>query len=153
VRSRRAGPQDADGVTWYQVQYAGQSGWVDADFISARKLANYAAVTFTDGACGVPEAVPVGFLLKPGTVLWIVAPPPSGGADAHRRRWARQVAPASAGMSTIAVDAMSPPWRRHAPRQGEHTAEVMAEAGCSAEEIAAITATTTPADTREATRP
>ena len=32
------GPKDADGVTWYQVQYAGQSGWVDADFISARKL-------------------------------------------------------------------------------------------------------------------
>lgn len=43
------GPQDADGVTWYQVQYAGQSGWVDADFITARKLTNYAAVTFTDG--------------------------------------------------------------------------------------------------------
>ncbi len=43
------GPQDADGVTWYQVQYAGQSGWMDADFISARKLTNYAAVTFTDG--------------------------------------------------------------------------------------------------------
>ena len=43
------GPQDADGVTWYQVQYAGQSGWVDADYITARKLTNYAAVTFTDG--------------------------------------------------------------------------------------------------------
>ncbi len=43
------GPQDADGVTWYQVQYAGQNGWVDADFITARKLTNYAAVTFTDG--------------------------------------------------------------------------------------------------------
>ncbi|MDQ6603931.1 MAG: C40 family peptidase [Chloroflexota bacterium] len=43
------GPQDADGVTWYQVQYAGQSGWIDADFISARKLTNYAAVTFADG--------------------------------------------------------------------------------------------------------
>ncbi len=25
------GPKDADGVTWYQLQYAGQSGWVDAD--------------------------------------------------------------------------------------------------------------------------
>jgi len=43
------GPKDADGITWYQVQYVGQSGWVDADFISARKLTNYAAVTFTDG--------------------------------------------------------------------------------------------------------
>jgi len=43
------GPKDADGVTWYQVQYAGQSGWVNADFVSARKLSNYAAVTFTDG--------------------------------------------------------------------------------------------------------
>ncbi len=43
------GPKDADGVTWYQVQYAGQSGWVDADFISARKLTSYATVTFTDG--------------------------------------------------------------------------------------------------------
>jgi cell wall-associated NlpC family hydrolase/uncharacterized protein YraI len=43
------GPRDADGVTWYQVQYAGQSGWVDADFITARKLTDYAAVTFTDG--------------------------------------------------------------------------------------------------------
>jgi len=43
------GPQDADGVTWYQVQYTGQSGWIDADFISARKLTSYATVTFTDG--------------------------------------------------------------------------------------------------------
>lgn len=43
------GPKDADGVTWYQVQYSGQSGWIDADFITARKLTNYAAVTFTDG--------------------------------------------------------------------------------------------------------
>lgn len=43
------GPKDADGVTWYQVQYAGQSGWIDADFISARKLSNYATVTFTNG--------------------------------------------------------------------------------------------------------
>ncbi len=43
------GPRDADGITWYQVQYAGQSGWVDADFIGARKLSNYASVTFTDG--------------------------------------------------------------------------------------------------------
>jgi cell wall-associated NlpC family hydrolase/SH3-like domain-containing protein len=43
------GPKDADGTTWYQVQYAGQSGWIDADYISARKLTNYAAVTFTDG--------------------------------------------------------------------------------------------------------
>jgi len=43
------GPKDADGVTWYQVQYSGQSGWVDADFVVARKLTNYAAVTFTDG--------------------------------------------------------------------------------------------------------
>jgi crotonobetainyl-CoA:carnitine CoA-transferase CaiB-like acyl-CoA transferase len=43
--------------------------------------------------------------------------------------------------------------RRHAPRQGEHTAEVLAEAGCSAEEIAAIIASTTPADTQEATTP
>lgn len=44
------GPKDADGVTWYQVQYAGRSGWVDADFIGARKLTDYAAVTFTDGS-------------------------------------------------------------------------------------------------------
>jgi len=44
------GPKDADSVTWYQVQYAGQSGWVDADYIGARKLANFAAVTFTDGS-------------------------------------------------------------------------------------------------------
>ena len=43
------GPKDADGVTWYQVQYAGQSGWVDADYVVARKLSNYAAVTFTNG--------------------------------------------------------------------------------------------------------
>ncbi len=43
------GPQDADGVTWYQVQSGGQTGWIDADFISARKLSNYATVTFTDG--------------------------------------------------------------------------------------------------------
>lgn len=43
------GPQDADGVTWYQVQYTGQNGWIDADFISARKLTSYATVTFTDG--------------------------------------------------------------------------------------------------------
>ncbi|MCA1668444.1 MAG: C40 family peptidase [Thermomicrobia bacterium] len=43
------GPKDADGITWYQVQYAGQSGWVDADFVGARKIANYAAVTFTNG--------------------------------------------------------------------------------------------------------
>jgi len=43
------GPKDADGITWYQVQYAGQSGWIDADYISARKLTSYAAVTFTDG--------------------------------------------------------------------------------------------------------
>jgi cell wall-associated NlpC family hydrolase/SH3-like domain-containing protein len=43
------GPHDADGITWYQVQYSGQSGWVDADFIAARKLTSYAAVTFTDG--------------------------------------------------------------------------------------------------------
>ena len=32
--------------------------------------------------------------------------------------------------------------RRHAPRLGEHTAEVLAEAGCTPQEIAAITATT-----------
>lgn len=43
------GPKDADGVSWYQVQYAGQSGWIDADFVSARKLSSYAAVTFTNG--------------------------------------------------------------------------------------------------------
>lgn len=43
------GPKDAEGVSWYQVQYAGQSGWIDADYIGARKLTNYAAVTFTDG--------------------------------------------------------------------------------------------------------
>jgi peptidoglycan DL-endopeptidase LytF len=43
------GPKDADGVTWYQVQYSGQTGWVDADFVSARKLSGYAAVTFTNG--------------------------------------------------------------------------------------------------------
>ncbi|MGI8858320.1 MAG: NlpC/P60 family protein [Thermomicrobiales bacterium] len=43
------GPKDADGVTWYQVQYSGQTGWVDADFVSARKLTGYAAVTFTNG--------------------------------------------------------------------------------------------------------
>ncbi len=43
------GPKDADGFTWYQVQYSGQTGWVDADFVSARKLTGYAAVTFTNG--------------------------------------------------------------------------------------------------------
>lgn len=43
------GPKDADGVTWYQVQYSGQTGWVDADFVTARKLSGYAAVTFTNG--------------------------------------------------------------------------------------------------------
>ncbi len=43
------GPKDVDGITWYQVQYSGQSGWIDADFIGARKLTDYAAVTFTDG--------------------------------------------------------------------------------------------------------
>lgn len=43
------GPKTADGASWYQVQYRGQSGWVMADYIGARKLANYAAVTFTDG--------------------------------------------------------------------------------------------------------
>ena len=43
------GPKDADGITWYQVQYSGQSGWVDADFVSARKLSGYASVTFTNG--------------------------------------------------------------------------------------------------------
>jgi len=43
------GPKTADGAAWYQVQYRGQSGWVMADYISARKLTNYAAVTFTDG--------------------------------------------------------------------------------------------------------
>jgi cell wall-associated NlpC family hydrolase len=43
------GPKDADGVTWYQVQFAGQSGWIVADYIGARKLSGYAAITFTDG--------------------------------------------------------------------------------------------------------
>jgi peptidoglycan DL-endopeptidase LytF len=43
------GPKDADGITWYQVQYSGQTGWVDADFVSARKLSGYASVTFTNG--------------------------------------------------------------------------------------------------------
>ncbi len=43
------GPKTADGAAWYQVQYRGQGGWVMADYISARKLANFAAVTFTDG--------------------------------------------------------------------------------------------------------
>ncbi len=43
------GPKDADGVTWYQVQFAGQSGWIVADYIGARKLTGYAAITFTDG--------------------------------------------------------------------------------------------------------
>lgn len=43
------GPRNIDGVAWYQVQYNGQSGWVMANYIGARKLANYAAVTFTDG--------------------------------------------------------------------------------------------------------
>jgi cell wall-associated NlpC family hydrolase len=43
------GPKDADGVTWYQVQFAGQSGWIVADYIGARKLAGFAAITFTDG--------------------------------------------------------------------------------------------------------
>ena len=43
------GPKSADGASWYQVQYSGQSGWVMADYLSARKLADYAAVTFTDG--------------------------------------------------------------------------------------------------------
>jgi len=43
------GPKNADGVAWYQVQYNGQSGWVMADYIGARNLTSYAAVTFTDG--------------------------------------------------------------------------------------------------------
>lgn len=44
------GPKRAsDGSSWYQVQFAGQGGWVMADYISARKLTGYAAVTFTDG--------------------------------------------------------------------------------------------------------
>ena len=43
------GPKTADGTNWYQVQYNGQSGWVMSDYISARKLTDYAAVTFTDG--------------------------------------------------------------------------------------------------------
>lgn len=43
------GPKDAEGATWYQVQFAGKSGWIVADFIAARKLSNFAAVTFTDG--------------------------------------------------------------------------------------------------------
>jgi len=44
------GPKrDSGGDSWYQVQYAGQSGWVMSDYISARKLTGHAAVTFTDG--------------------------------------------------------------------------------------------------------
>ena len=43
------GPKDAEGTTWYQVQFAGKSGWIAADYIAARKLSDYAAVTFTDG--------------------------------------------------------------------------------------------------------
>lgn len=43
------GPKDAEGVTWYQVQFGDKSGWIAADYIAARKLSDYAAVTFTDG--------------------------------------------------------------------------------------------------------
>jgi len=43
------GPKSVEGASWYQVQYSGQSGWVMADYLGARKLAGYAAVTFTDG--------------------------------------------------------------------------------------------------------
>ncbi len=43
------GPKSVDGVSWYQVQAGDKTGWIDADFISARKLDSYASVTFTDG--------------------------------------------------------------------------------------------------------